>query len=150
MHRTWLSIVGIGEDGWEGLGASARSAIEDAELLVGSARQLALVPQGRGERVAWPSPMLPFVDEVLAHHRGRAVAVLASGDPMLCGVGAVFARRVDAGELCVIPHVSAFALACARLAWPSAEVTLVSAVARPLARVVAHLAPGRNIIVFSE
>jgi precorrin-6Y C5,15-methyltransferase (decarboxylating) len=150
MSDAWLSIIGIGEDGWDGLNTSARCALEDAELLVGSARQLALVPHQRGERIAWPSPMLPFVDELLARERGRAVAVLASGDPMLCGVGAIFAKRLDACELRVIPQVSAFTLACARLAWPSAEVTLVSAVARPLARIVPHLAPGSKMVIFSE
>jgi precorrin-6Y C5,15-methyltransferase (decarboxylating) len=150
MSSAWLSIVGIGEDGWDGLNAPARRALEAAELLVGSARQLALVPDLPGERVVWPSPMLSFVDELLARERGRPVAVLASGDPMLCGVGAVFAKRVDARELRVIPQVSAFTLACARLAWPSAEVTLVSAVARPLARIIAQLTPGSKMVVFSE
>ena len=148
--RAWLAVVGIGEDGYEGLGLEARDALAAAELLVGSARQLALVPPGVGERLTWPSPMLPFIDDLLAHHRGRRVAVLASGDPMLYGIGAVLARVVADEELRVLPHPSAFALACARLGWPEAEVTLISAVARPLATVRRELAPGRRLVVYSE
>jgi precorrin-6B C5,15-methyltransferase / cobalt-precorrin-6B C5,C15-methyltransferase len=145
-----LSVVGIGEDGWDGLGLAARTAIERAEVLVGSARQLALVPMVTAERLTWPSPMLPFVDELLARYRDRVVVVLASGDPMLHGVGALLARRVDPAQLEVIPHVSAFALACARLGWAGADVTLLSVVARPLALVVPHLQPRRRLIIFSE
>ena len=149
-RRIPVTVVGIGEDGWDGLGTQARSAIEAAEVLVGSARQLALVPEARAQRLCWPSPMLPFVDELLARYRDRAITVLASGDPMLYGAGAFLARRLDAAELRVIPHVSAFALACARLGWAGAEVTLLSVVARPLALVAAHLQPGRRLIVLGE
>ena len=146
----WLSIVGIGEDGWDGLGVAARRAIERADVLVGGARHLALVPQTPGERIAWPSPMLPFVDEIVEKYRSRAVTVLASGDPMLCGVGAVFGRRIDPSEFEVIPHVSALALACGRLGWPSDGVMLVSAVARPLDRLRAFVQPDRRVVVYSE
>lgn len=149
-ERIPVTVVGIGEDGWDGLGREARTAIEAAEVLVGSARQLALVPPARAHRLTWPSPMLPFVDELLARYRDREIVVLASGDPMLHGVGALLARRLDRAELRVIPHVSAFALACARLGWGGAEVTLLSVVARPLALIAAHLQPGRRLIVFGE
>jgi precorrin-6Y C5,15-methyltransferase (decarboxylating) len=148
-----LSVVGIGDDGWEGLSPAARDAIQAAEMIVGSVRHLALLPPApavRAERVTWPSPMLPYLDELLATHRSRAVAVLASGDPMLHGIGATLAQRLDASSLAVIPHVSAFALACARLGWPSADVALLSAVGRPLEALNAYLQPGRRTIVYSE
>ena len=145
-----VSIVGVGEDGWEGLAAAARDVIEAAEVIVGSARHLALVPPTRAEHITWPSPMLPFVDRILEQRFWRNIVVLASGDPMLCGVGAVFARRIDAAELQVIPHVSSFALACARLGWPSSETTLISMVNRPLERLHPHVQPGRRLIVFAQ
>ncbi len=146
----WLTIVGIGEDGFDGLGIAARVALAQAEVLVGSARQLALVPEVAGVRLPWPTPLLPFVDQVLTDHRGRRVVMLASGDPMLHGIGAIVAARLPAHELRVVPQPSAFALACARLGWPEAEVVLVSVVAKPLARVRRELTPGRRVVVYSE
>ena len=142
----WLTIVGIGEDGE--LGAEARAALDRADLVVGGARHLALAPAGGAERRAWPSPMMPLVDEILAGRRDRRVVVLASGDPMLHGVGATFAARLDAAEFRVIPQVSAFALACARLGWPEAEATLVSAVGRPLDVLRVAVQPGRRLIAY--
>jgi precorrin-6Y C5,15-methyltransferase (decarboxylating) len=116
----WLSVVGIGEDGLAGLAPSARALVESAEVLIGGERHLAMVPPERTngcERIAWPSPMARLVDRI-PEMRGRRVCVLASGDPMRFGVGTNLAQRVAAEEMIVLPHVSAFSLAAARLGWP--------------------------------
>src|SRR5690606_21807070 len=130
-----------------GLGETARAAVRAAPLIVGSERQLDLLPPVDGERRPWPRPMDPLVDALVEGALGPA-CVLASGDPMLHGIGSTLARRVDPGRLTVHPHVSAFALACARLAWPVTETELVSAVARPADVVAPALAPGRRVIAY--
>lgn len=143
-----LTVVGIGADGWDGLGAAARAAVSDAALLVGSTRQLALVPAGPAERRPWPSPMDGLLDELAAGSAGPA-CILASGDPMLHGIGSTLARIVGPDRLTVYPHPSAFSLACARLAWPAAETALVSAVGRPASVVARLLQPGRRLVVYT-
>jgi len=143
-----IAVVGIGADGWSGLGEPARAAILAADTIVGSERQLALLPATAADRRPWPSPIDPLVDELVAG-LGGAVCVLASGDPMLHGIGATLARRVGADRLAVHPHPSAFALACARLGWPEAEVELSSAVGRPPEVVAAALQPGRRIVAYA-
>ena len=143
-----LTVVGIGADGWTGLGDAARGALHGAATLVGSERQLDLLPaEVGGARRPWPSPMEPLVDELVAASR-EEVAVLASGDPMLHGIGATLVRRAGRDRVTVLPHPSAFALACARLGWPEADVELVSAVGRPPDVVVRALQPGRRFIVY--
>ena len=143
-----LTVVGIGADGWTGLGDDARRALVTAAMVVGSERQLDLLPaEAGGTRRAWPSPMEPLVDELAAAAAGD-VAVLASGDPMLHGVGATLVRKAGAGRVNVIPHPSAFALACARLGWAQADVELVSAVGRPPEVIVPMLQPSRRIVAY--
>lgn len=142
-----IAVVGIGADGWEGLGEAGRAAIRAAQLLVGSERQLGGIPDTGAERRSWPSPIGPLVDEIAAI-ADRSVCVLASGDPMLHGIGATLARRVGPQRLRVVPHPSALALACARLGWPEAETELVSAVAHPAEVLAPALAPGRRIVVY--
>src|ERR1700730_6219517 len=97
--RRWLSIVGIGEDGVEGLSPVARGLVGDAEIVFGGKRHLALAAAliRRAAR-AWPTPVDRAVDDVLAQ-RGRHVCVLASGDPFVYGVGAILARHVDPSEM---------------------------------------------------
>lgn len=128
----WLTVVGIGEDGFSGLGKQARRALLSASRIFGSPRQLALLPRCVvGERSHWPSPF--SLAPVLAL-RGEPVCVLASGDPMFYGVGASLARQVPAEELHVLSMPSSCALAAARLGWPLQEVQVVSVVARPWPR----------------
>jgi precorrin-6B C5,15-methyltransferase / cobalt-precorrin-6B C5,C15-methyltransferase len=151
-EQPWLTIVGIGEDGWDGLTASAKLAIDSADIIFGGARHLSQVPAvGNAARVAWPSPMAPAVQEILTEHRRqRRVAVLASGDPMLYGVGVMLTRELGMSEYRVIPQVSAFSLACARMGWAAAEVTLISLVNRPIEQLNRYLCPRQRIVIFSE
>jgi precorrin-6B C5,15-methyltransferase / cobalt-precorrin-6B C5,C15-methyltransferase len=142
-----IVVVGIGADGWTGLSAQAQAAVLAADEVVGSSRQLRLLPDGAPRTRCWPSPIGPLVDELVQREAGH-VCVLASGDPMLHGIGVTLARRLEPARLEVISHPSAFALACARLGWAEAEVSLVSTVARPAATVARLLQPGRRIVVY--
>ncbi|AUG05620.1 precorrin-6y C5,15-methyltransferase (decarboxylating) subunit CbiE [Pseudomonas sp. S09G 359] len=144
----WLTVVGIGEDGFKGLGRNARHALLRANRIIGAQRQLDLLPVCiRGERQLWPSPF--SLEPVLAQ-RGTPVCVLASGDPMFYGVGASLARQVAADELLILPAPSSVSLAAARLGWPLQEVVTLSVVARPVAAINAHLASGARVLVLSN
>ena len=144
----WLTVVGIGEDGFKGLGRNARHALLRATRIIGAQRQLDLLPQCiGGERQLWPSP---FSLEPVLSRRGEPVCVLASGDPMFYGVGASLVRHVAAEELTILPAPSSVSLAAARLGWPLQEVVTLSVVARPLAAINAHLASGVRLLVLSN
>jgi precorrin-6B C5,15-methyltransferase / cobalt-precorrin-6B C5,C15-methyltransferase len=143
-----LVVIGIGADGWAGLGEPGRAALRAARAIVGSQRKLDLLPaELEAARRPWPSPIDPLIEE-LATDRHDGTCVLASGDPMLYGIGATLARRLDPERLVVHPHPSAFAFACARLGWPAAEVELVSAVGRPVEALTRLLQPRRRIVVY--
>ncbi|MCO2088916.1 precorrin-6y C5,15-methyltransferase (decarboxylating) subunit CbiE [Pseudomonas aeruginosa] len=144
----WLTLVGIGEDGYPGLGKQARRALLQASRIVGAARQLELLPPCIGAaRETWPTP---FSLEPLLARRGQPTCVLASGDPMLFGVGASLARQLPATELRVLPAPSSLSLAAARLGWALQEVACLSLVARPLAALQAQVHDGRRLLVLSN
>ncbi len=148
-HR-WLSIVGIGEDGIEGLTAAGRELIQSAAFVFGGARHLALAaPLIRGIPKPWPAPFDPTVAEVLAH-RGRAVCVLASGDPFLHGIGSLLSRHVSCEETVAVPAPSAFSLAASRLLWPLPQTILLSACGRPLDLIRPHLHAGARILMLTS
>jgi precorrin-6B C5,15-methyltransferase / cobalt-precorrin-6B C5,C15-methyltransferase len=147
--QRWLSIVGIGEDGVEGLSSVARRLIASAELVVGGARHLELAGDlVRGRRLAWPSPMSDAFSEV-KRHRGQPVAVLASGDPFHFGVGKQLAEFVPAEEFVCLPQPSAFSLAAARMGWSLQDVALVTLHGRALRGIIRHLQPGARILALS-
>ncbi|WP_448206313.1 precorrin-6y C5,15-methyltransferase (decarboxylating) subunit CbiE [Azospirillum sp. sgz302134] len=145
----WLSIVGLGEDGWDGLSPAARALVESAELLAGGARHLSLVPEMNGqERLSWPSPLSDAYPALLVR-RGRRVCVLASGDPSWYGIGATLSRIVPAEETLVVPAPSSFSLAAARLGWPLQEAVCLTVHGRPLELVIPHLQDGARLLALS-
>jgi precorrin-6Y C5,15-methyltransferase (decarboxylating) len=148
--RRWLSIVGIGEDGVEGLSPIARNLIAGADIVLGGERHLKLAaPLINGEAKRWPSPFSGAVGEVLSC-RGRQVCVLASGDPFQYGVGSVLAAHVSPDETLVVPAPSAFSLAAARLGWALPDLTLVSVHGRALDRIRPHLHPGARVLALTS
>ncbi len=145
----WLTIVGIGEDGLDGLGAAARDAVEAAETLVGGARHLAMIPPDGRERLEWPRPFSIIAEELRAR-AGRRVCVLATGDPFCYGVGTVIARHVPLDEMRVHPASSAFSLACARLGWSLPDVETLTLHGRSPATFRATIQPGARVLVLSH
>ncbi|WP_137724225.1 precorrin-6y C5,15-methyltransferase (decarboxylating) subunit CbiE [Prescottella subtropica] len=145
-----IVVVGIGADGWDGLSPRARRAVQDAEVLMGSTRQLALVPDSEAQRVPWPSPMLPALPALFDEHRDRKVCVMASGDPMFHGIGVTLGRILGPQRLQIIAHPSSVSLACAHLGWPAHETTTVSLVARDVATLAASLTDGQRLLVLAN
>lgn len=147
---SWLSIVGLGEDGLPGLSTAAQTAITEAEVVFGGARHLELAHAAvKGEARQWLSPFSDSVDAIVAL-KGRKVCVLASGDPFHFGVGATLSRHIDASQMQVFPHPSAFSLAAARLGWPLQEVQALSLHGRSLDLIRPHLHPGARILALTS
>jgi precorrin-6Y C5,15-methyltransferase (decarboxylating) len=145
----WLSIVGIGAEGSESLIRAARDAIASAELVIGSERQLGYVQSlVRGETMAWPSPLTPAIEKILAR-RGRPTCLLASGDPFFFGIGSTLAPRLAKGEFICHPAPSSISLAASRLGWPLQHVDVVSLHGRRLDDFRRYLQPGRRVVALS-
>jgi precorrin-6Y C5,15-methyltransferase (decarboxylating) len=146
----WLSIVGIGESGVDGLSPVARDLISDADIVFGGKRHLELASTLiRGIARPWPSPFERAIPEVL-EQRGRLVCVLASGDPFFYGVGSLLARHVDPADMLVVPAPSSFSLAAARLGWSLPDTTLMSLHGRSLDLIRPHLHPGSRILALTS
>ncbi len=145
----WLSIIGIGEDGLDGLSPQARSLVSEAELVVGGSRHLAMAASlVRGATLVWPSPIDTAFPAILAR-RGKPVVVLASGDPFNYGIGKQLAAIVAADEMISLPQPSAFSLAASRLGWALQDVAEVTLHGRPLENLIRVLHPGRRILALS-
>lgn len=142
MSDPWLTIIGITEDGPDGLPGASLRALEAAEIVFGGPRHLALAGVGARGR-AWP---VPFDLAPLLALRGRRVAALVSGDPFWCGAGGSIAAVLDPHEWRALPAPGVLSLAAARLGWRLEEVVTLGLHAAPFARLRPHLARGCQII----
>lgn len=147
--QKWLSIVGIGEDGLEGVSPVGRSLLAQATMIVGGERHLALLPSDdKREKLLWTSPIADSVKQII-QRRGQSVCVLASGDPMCYGIGITLTRHIPITEMTIVPAPSAFSLACARLGWSFTDVETLSLCGRDPALLNAVLYPGARILILS-
>ncbi|MBE9008440.1 precorrin-6y C5,15-methyltransferase (decarboxylating) subunit CbiE [Fortiea sp. LEGE XX443] len=150
MRQKWLSIIGVGEDGLQGLSAIAHSIIAQAEIIIGGDRHLAMLPiDEQREKIAWSSPFSASITEII-RRRGQLTCILASGDPMCYGVGVTLMRHIPMSEITIIPAPSAFSLACARLGWSLTEVETISLCGRPSALLAYYIYPGAKLLILSE
>jgi precorrin-6Y C5,15-methyltransferase (decarboxylating) len=122
-----VTVVGIGEDGCAGLTSRAASAIARAGVLVGGERQLAFFPDFAGERIVLKTGIGAALDRVAELAHEHDVCVLASGDPLFFGVGALVARKVGGEHVEFVPQPSSvqWAFARAGIAWDDATVISV-------------------------
>ena len=145
----WLHIVGIGEEGLDGLRAEVRACIASADYIVGGKRHHALISECSATRINWPSPF-DMLEAKLLELRGKRVIVLATGDPLWFSVGNRLAACFDTSELAFHPHVSAFQLAAAGLGWPMQDINCLSVHGRPIERIKPQLQPGRKLLLLTS
>jgi precorrin-6Y C5,15-methyltransferase (decarboxylating) len=146
----WLHIVGIGEDGINALSGPARNLIDNAKVLVGGDRHLAMIDNDHpGERHRWESPLRKTVER-LATMRGKRIVVLATGDPMSYGIGVTLAREFGTDAVAMFPVAGAFSLAAARMGWPLHDIDCLTLHGRPLDLLNLYLQPGGRLLILSE
>ena len=146
--KSWLHIVGIGEDGLEGLAPATRAVVKSAEVIVGGERHHRLSGDVFGERVKWPSPFDALIEKLRAL-RGRTVVVLATGDPLWFSIGARIGRAIDPVEITYHPQLSAFQLAAARMGWSMADVETLTVHGRPVEQMIAFIQPEQRLLILT-
>ena len=144
----WLHIVGIGEDGIDGLTPATRAVVNAAEVIIGGERHHQLADGLTAERVSWPSPFDALIDQ-LKGYAGRRVVVLATGDPLWFSVGARIGRAIDAAEIVYHPQLSAFQLAAARMGWSMADVETLTVHGRPVEQMIAFIQPDQRLLILT-
>jgi precorrin-6B C5,15-methyltransferase / cobalt-precorrin-6B C5,C15-methyltransferase len=123
-----IIVIGIGADGMAGLAPTSRDELQRAAVIYGSPRQLDLLDDSvTGDRREWPSPMLPALHTLLDGVEGD-VHVVASGDPLLHGIGNTLIRLYGPDRVAVLPHVSSVTLACSRVGWAVQDTEIISLV----------------------
>lgn len=132
-----MEIIGVGDDGLDGLTEGARKLLDRAEVLLGPAQLLDRVLAPRAERIELQGSLenlASAVHQVL--EGGKPAVMLTGGDPLFYGVARYLCDRFGKDRFNVVPHVSSMQLAFARVkeSWDEAYLANLDTV--PLARVM--------------
>lgn len=145
----WLDIIGIGEDGVDGLSASALEVLSRAEVIIGGDRHHLLAPNTTAQRIAWPSPFDAMIDEIKSH-KGKRIVILVTGDPLWYSVGARILRAIAREEVRFFPQLSAFQWASSRMGWSLADLETLTIHGRADSQILPHLAPNVRMLVLTQ
>ena len=145
-----IDVVGVAATGVESLETGARALVSEATLVVGSPRLLRLLPPDPTQaRRPLPSPLRAGLPALLRDGGHRRVVVLASGDPLVSGIGTTLIELLGAEAVRIHPAPSSVALARARMRWSAEQSMVLSLVSTPVSAVRRHLTPDARIVVLS-
>lgn len=144
-------MVGLSARGWDDLPERLRAIIRSADMLLGSSRHFDLIPQFLDQqRLPWPTPLRGGLPSLLNELAGRRVVALASGDPLVAGIGITLVDLLGVDAVRIYPAVSSVALARARMGWPEETTQLVRLRGGDLDVVRRYLFPGERLIILSR
>ncbi len=147
--RPWLTIIGVGDDGTDGLTGAALAMLEDAKTVIAPERVIAELDLPGKHIEPWTGKFHDSVEKLLKR-RGEPITILATGDPMHFGVGTTMARHIPPEEMRVLPSPSAFSLAAARLGWALQDTDCFSMHGRSVSKLALFLAPGNRILALTS
>lgn len=146
-----VTVIGIGADGYDGLGALARRVLLEAGAVIGGARQLELLPASvTAERIEWPVPLRPAVKSLVEKHLDNRLVVLASGDPMHHGIGRTLVEELGPQAVQILSHPGSVSLACARMGWAVESTPVVSSLTGQLSAVMRYAGDGRTALLLNR
>ena len=141
-----IAVVGIGLDGVEGLGASAREAVEQATILAGSKRHLSYFASHPAEKLDLTNLDRGLDAIAKLDLKTNSVVVLASGDPLFFGLGRLLLTKLDPATITFYPHLTSVQLAFNRLKIPWQNAELVSVHGRSTDKLIELLKQGKEKI----
>ncbi|MGA0040218.1 MAG: precorrin-6y C5,15-methyltransferase (decarboxylating) subunit CbiE, partial [Pirellulales bacterium] len=149
MAAERVSIVGIGDDGIEGMTGQARRLVEAAEVLLGAETCRDLLPASLGSRLVVAANLEDLVERV-EQAAGRPTVVLASGDPLFYGMARFVCSKLGKDRFDVIPHVSSMQLAFARVKESWEDAYLANLTGQSIERVIDRIRQADTVGLFTS
>ena len=141
-------IIGIGDDGLDGLTRAAMTLLQSATLIIGTAGLLETV--GHLPAAKRPAPAdLDALADLIEQHRGGPAVLLASGDPLFYGTARFLCDRLGKERFEVVPHVSSMQLAFARVKESWDEAYLTNLATQPLEKVLERIRTAEKVGLFT-
>ena len=123
-------LIGVLDNGVEGLSAQALRHVQEADVVIGGQRTLALFaaqlrPHAQTHDLGARLTHVPgWIEQARA--AGHKTVVLATGDPLCHGIGKYLSDKLGRDTLAVLPNVSTLQLAAARLCLPWQDAAICS------------------------
>lgn len=144
-----IMIVGCGPGSPDYVLPAARDAIRDAEVLVGARRFLEMFPSGNAVSIGFSGDGSSMLDEIACYAGKKKIVILVAGDPGLYSLARNVVRRFGRAACRVLPGISSFQVAFARIGLDWEDARLLSLHGRTPSVSPASFADEKKIAVFA-
>ena len=102
-----IYVVGLGPGKISYLTEEGQKAIANAQVLIGGKRNLESFTFFEGEKLELSSNLSEVITYIRTHQDKKNICVIASGDPLIYGIGKYLLSQFEKEELIIIPGISA-------------------------------------------
>lgn len=145
-------VIGMGPGAPEWTLPAAIEAAASAEVLLGSEKLINAHAGNECKKMLVPlsGSIEHFLDKLETHRQNYKCAVLVTGDPGYYSLLSAVRRRFKPADFIVIPGITAFQLACARLGLSWQNYRLTSAHGKSLESMLARLSPEDGAVILTD
>ena len=143
-----IHIVGIGDDGLDGITGYARQLLDGAAIVIGSESMLSTITNSTAQKIV-ARGNLDELQKIILELPESPTVMLASGDPLFYGIARFLTESFGKERFEVVPNVSSMQLAFARVkeSWDDAYLTNLAT--ESLDRVVDQVRTAERVGLFT-
>lgn len=145
---THISVIGLGVNEHAKLSEDALIALENAQLVIGSERQLLTLKAQLSDQKTAVLPKLKQLKALI--ETATNVVILGSGDPLYYGIGRWVSQQFSNAKILFFPAVSSITAACHCLGFAQQDVTVLSLHGRPLDKLKVALKAQQTLLLLTD
>jgi precorrin-6Y C5,15-methyltransferase (decarboxylating) len=134
----------------EDLSVRAVQTIKGADVLVGGKRHLAFFPEHRGQKIIINRDIEAAIRNLKKIATNKKIVVIASGDPNFYGIGGHIITACGKQNVSIIPNITAFQAAFARIREPWEDASCISLHGRPIAALDTLASSGKTAAIYCD
>lgn len=154
-----IHVIGLGVAQQAVLTANAMNALKQAQVIIGSPRQLEAIfniavdpvssPISKGQEFI-ALPKLIELKTLLTDLADKQVCILASGDPLYFGIGRWLGKNIQDNELVFHPGVSSIQAACHKLGLSLQDCDAISLHGRPVETLRSLIRHNQILVILTD
>ena len=150
-HGQRIAVVSLGCNQHSRLTVAANKSLQQAQIIFGATHHFEEIAHIAtiAEKICFPSPFSGLAEQLMLHQH-QSLAVLASGDALLYGVGNWLNQLVGRENLVFYPNISSVQACFHHLGFAWQEAQIISLHGRPLSVLRRYLKDQQLIALFTD
>ena len=100
-----INVIGLGPGNTDYITKLGEKLIQNSDVVIGGKRNLESIVDFEGEKIEISSNLKELV-EYINNNKHKQISVIASGDPLIYGIGRYLSKNIDKEDLNIVSGIS--------------------------------------------